>query len=111
MSYILDALRRADAERERGAVPGLQSQQHPLLDDDEAPPRSRGLVWVVVALTVALAAAVAWNFIGGEPPRAAPVADPRLATAVPPPMANVVPAAPPVVPAPAAALPAVASAP
>ena len=26
MSYILDALKRADAERERGAVPGLHSQ-------------------------------------------------------------------------------------
>ena len=38
MSYILDALRRADAERERGKVPGLQSQQHTTLDADEAPP-------------------------------------------------------------------------
>ena len=27
MSYILDALKRAEAERERGAVPGLHSQQ------------------------------------------------------------------------------------
>jgi general secretion pathway protein B len=27
MSYILDALKRADAERERGAVPGLHSRQ------------------------------------------------------------------------------------
>jgi general secretion pathway protein B len=26
MSYILDALKRAEAERERGAVPGLHSQ-------------------------------------------------------------------------------------
>ncbi|MDE1950478.1 MAG: hypothetical protein KGI35_17810, partial [Burkholderiales bacterium] len=26
MSYILDALRRAEAERERGLVPGLHSQ-------------------------------------------------------------------------------------
>ena len=30
MSYILDALRRADAERERGAVPGIHAQPVPL---------------------------------------------------------------------------------
>ena len=30
MSYILDALKRADAERERGAVPGLHSQTVPV---------------------------------------------------------------------------------
>ena len=29
MSYILDALRRADAERSRGAVPGLHAQGVP----------------------------------------------------------------------------------
>ena len=72
MSYILDALRRADAERERGEVPGLQSQQHAMLDDDDAAPRSRPMVWVIVALVVALAAAIAWNFLGGEPPRSRP---------------------------------------
>ena len=37
MSYILDALRRADAERERGAVPSLHSQQHAFTEDDAAP--------------------------------------------------------------------------
>ncbi len=41
MSYILDALRRAEAERERGAVPSLQSQQHTVTEEDEAPARSR----------------------------------------------------------------------
>ena len=30
MSYILDALKRAESERERGAVPGLHSQSVPL---------------------------------------------------------------------------------
>ena len=29
MSYILDALKRADAERERGTVPGLRAQTVP----------------------------------------------------------------------------------
>jgi general secretion pathway protein B len=44
MSYILDALRRADAERERGAVPSLQSQQHTVSEDDAALARPRSLV-------------------------------------------------------------------
>jgi len=64
MSYILDALRRADAERERGAVPGLQSQQHAIAEDDAASTRPRRLVWAVVALTLALIAALAWAFLG-----------------------------------------------
>jgi len=64
MSYILDALRRADAERERGAVPGLQSQQHAFAEDDAATTRPRRLVWAVVALTLALIAVIAWAFLG-----------------------------------------------
>jgi general secretion pathway protein B len=36
MSYILDALKKADAERERGAVPGLHAQPLPL-EPDEVP--------------------------------------------------------------------------
>jgi general secretion pathway protein B len=71
MSYILDALRRADAERERGAVPSLQSQQHAVGDEEEAAPRSRLLLWAIVALGVALAAALAWNILG------APASSPR----------------------------------
>ena len=74
MSYILDALRRADAERERGAVPSLQSQQHTILEDDAVAARPRSLVWAVVALALALLAALAWNFLGGVPaPARAPV--------------------------------------
>ena len=92
MSYILDALRRADAERERGEVPGLQSQQHAMLDDEDAAPRSRPLVWVIVALVVALTAAIAWNLFGGEPPRS-PVSSSLPAPAVAPVVAPVLPTA------------------
>src|SRR6185369_15759212 len=73
MSYILDALRRADAERERGAIPGLSSQQHAYVEDDAARPRRpRALVWTVAALAAALAIAVGWNLVGGggQPQRA-----------------------------------------
>ncbi len=96
MSYILDALRRADAERERGAVPSLQSQQHTIIEDEAATARPRSLVWAVVALAVALLAALAWNFLGGPAtsarapvegsitaPAPAPLPTPQPAPAVP----------------------------
>ena len=69
MSYILDALRRADAERERGEVPGLHTQQFGVLpDDDEAPRKPRLLVGAIVVLALALAGARAWNFFACETP-------------------------------------------
>jgi len=74
MSYILDALRRAEAERERGAVPSLQSQQHTVMDDDATPTRPRSLVWVIVALAIAVLVLLAWTLFGGSAPQArAPV--------------------------------------
>jgi general secretion pathway protein B len=85
MSYILDALRRADAERERGAIPSLQSQQNAIVDDDAAPTaRSRALVWAVAGLAVALIAALAWNlFGGGHPPPARATGEGSVAPAAP----------------------------
>lgn len=72
MSYILDALRRADAERERGRVPGLHAQALPLrTSDNETAPRqphprpTRRLVAMVLVLTVlAMLAALAWRGFG-----------------------------------------------
>jgi len=64
MSYILDALRRADAERARGAVPGLHDQ--PLsarTTGDRAPAPAARPPWVWVAATlgaVTLVALAAW---------------------------------------------------
>ena len=75
MSYILDALRRAEAERERGAVPGLQSQQHSIEGEDDAPERSRLLVWVVIALAFALIATLAWTLLGGSGAPTRPIAE------------------------------------
>ena len=97
MSYILDALRRAEAERERGAVPGLQSQQHAIAEDDAAAaPRSRWLLWAVVALTIALAAVLSWNLLAGNsaPPR--PVAEGSVAPAPAPAAPVLLPTTPPV---------------
>lgn len=132
MSYILDALRRADAERERGGVPGLHTQAMPDVGDDERPARRTGLRpwhWVVIGLAGGLAAAVAWQWSGGsgetapppplppppiaratEPEPAPPPAEPRPA-ASPPPLAAAPAAAPAVAPAiaPMRATPAAAS--
>ncbi len=99
MSYILDALRRADAERDRGAVPSIHAQHFgPVADDDEAAPRSRLPLWIIVGLSIALLAAVAWNFLRpvtvpltpalaplpiAAPPPGAPVAQTPAVTAAP----------------------------
>jgi general secretion pathway protein B len=107
MSYILDALRRADAERERGEVPGLQSQQHALLPDEEAPARSRLLLWAVVGLSLALAATLAWTVFGRDEPAPRPVAE---GTVSPPAPAAVAPA-PTVLPSTAAAAPSIGAGP
>jgi general secretion pathway protein B len=102
MSYILEALRRADAERERerGAVPGLHAQPlSPESDDDAPPPRqSRALLWAVVVLSLALAGSLAWHLMGAESPRV--VAEASPSAAVSPPLVAPVSAPPaPVAPA------------
>jgi len=116
MSYILDALRRADAERERGAVPGLHTQQFGALpDDDEAPPRSRLLIGTIVLLVLALGGVLSWNFLGGSEPAPKPVlqgqvtpSPPPVALAAPPPPAASTPTAIAAMPASAALPPAAA---
>ena len=67
MSLILDALRRADSERERGSVPGLHSQPVPPLSMEQAPRRRSGhWPWVVVSVAVGLVLASAWFFLHRE---------------------------------------------
>lgn len=89
MSYILDALQRADAERERGHVPGLNSQR--------VPPASRRPVqvrrwrpWhVALAIGVGLCAVLAlwWWQPPSVPSIPTPAAEPAAApvSAAPPP--------------------------
>ena len=95
MSYILDALRRADAERERGTVPSLHTQQFGVLPgDDEAPPRPRLLIGTVVLLALALGGVLAWSFFGPSEPPPKPVVQ---AVAPPPVVAPAPVVAPPAV--------------
>lgn len=98
MSYVLDALRRADAERQRGALPGLQSQpQAPVAAD--AGPRSTTAFALMGAGAVgllALGAALAWWLLK------APDAPAPVAPTTRPPAVLARPAPVPPVPAPSA---------
>ncbi len=69
MSFILDALRKSDAERQRAAAPGLADVRY-------VPRRSRRSIWLPI-LVVVLAAnmvfmGVRWFGSGSERPAAAP---------------------------------------
>jgi general secretion pathway protein B len=82
MSYILDALRRADSERERGAVPGIHAQPVPVPSTDDAVRRGpRPWVWIVVGLSLGLLLPLGgWWLLGRDTPPPAVAAAP-----VPPP--------------------------
>jgi general secretion pathway protein B len=81
MSYILEALRRSQAERERGRVPGLDAQ--PLAPTSAAPARGWPTAWVAGALGLALVlvvlAATAW-WGRRPPPSTAPAGDASVAS-------------------------------
>src|SRR5687768_196597 len=95
MSYILDALRRADSERERGTVPSIHAQPVPVGSADPRPHRpGKAWPWVVVGLSAGLAVPLAWQLLGrgGEPDpidslpvAAAPAPAPARAAAAPAP--------------------------
>ena len=102
MSYILDALRRADSERERGAIPGLHTQAVPVAAADaEADVRPTPWKWLIVAAFIVLLGLVAWLWFGrSEAPEPAvlsasarpplvtpPAAVAPVAAAAPPPLA------------------------
>ena len=97
MSYILEALRRADAdrERERGGVPGLHARPM-AVDMLEAPARTPPAVWLAAAgAALALLAVVLWWA------RRSPVPAPLVVVApVPAPAVATAPAAAPAVPPP-----------
>jgi len=98
VSLILDALRKADAERERGSVPSLHSQ--PVAPPSPVvPPKPTvrpNWLWIAIGIAVGLAGAAAWVMIGREAPPPAAVATPspeQAAASATPPAAST-PAAP-----------------
>ena len=84
MSYILDALRRADAERSRGAVPGLHAQNMPS-DDEPAARNYTPLIWAAGAAGVLVVAGLVIVLLG--PWHASPAPDARVALAPAPELA------------------------
>lgn len=74
MSYILDALKRADAERERGHVPGLHTRTTPDFDTPAAETGGMAQRGWLIALGVSLVlGAVLWWWWLRAAPSAAPV--------------------------------------
>lgn len=87
MSYILDALKKADAERERGSVPGLHSQHMGVDDDDDedsTPARATPpLVWVGAGVGLCIIALLSWKLLArdAEPQAMPPPPPPDLGQA------------------------------
>ena len=106
MSYILDALKRADAERGRGAVPGLHTRQ--LANPSERDPAAAGArraLWLGAAAALALAGVGSGLWVWQTAPEAPlarvvqPVAiQPQVRAAVAPPVAAIAPEVAPVLP-------------
>lgn len=114
MSYILDALKRADAERERGHVPGLHSQGTPAPAAVAARARRFGLPMMAGAIVLLLAAATAfwwWNSPHREAPAPVAVVQAPVSALEKPDMAPEVSATPPVPALPILAPPQVAAPP
>jgi len=136
MSYILDALRKADAQRERDPSRGLHAQ-HLAPDGALASPSNRGLWWAgAAAFATVLVAGAAWQWSRPEPgpqastvaiaprplpaaapapaPAPAPVSEmlpPVVARSAPAAASEISPAAPPAAPVPRAAAEVVPAAP
>jgi general secretion pathway protein B len=77
MSYILDALKRADAERERGTVPGLHARQV-TTPASQAAPSTRSRLWLAAAAALALGGIAAGLWVWQTP-----AGDVRLAAVEP----------------------------
>jgi general secretion pathway protein B len=97
MSYILDALKRADAERERGSVPGLHTQPAVPADDDDTPGALKPWMWMALGVSLALGGTLGWRLLAGGSAQEAPPAAPAVAQ-LPPAPAMPAPAPPPVLP-------------
>ncbi|HSW12637.1 MAG TPA: general secretion pathway protein GspB [Solimonas sp.] len=70
MSYILDALRKAEQERKLGQPPSLQAVMHHLPADDPAPRRRLLLLAVIIAalMLLAVTATLLWQRRQAPPP-------------------------------------------
>lgn len=89
MSYILDALKKAEQERDLGRVPRLETMH------DNAPHRARALPWLIAAILLINAAALIWWLRpGAHSDVVGPVRQAPLPAAPPPRIAQAAPALP-----------------
>ncbi|MBE0474400.1 general secretion pathway protein GspB [Rhodoferax sp.] len=95
MSYILDALKRADTERERGAAPGLHTR-HQMPAGNADTPGERRLVWMAAAagLTLLVLATTFWLWRTPYAPPAAALTPTASAVQTPAAPATVIPSKP-----------------
>ena len=95
MSLILDALRKAESERERETVPGLNTQPVPPLSlEIPAPVPRKSWLWLALGLGATLLVAVTWLLASRDsprPPERMAAADTTMASA---PAATIPPPAP-----------------
>ena len=98
MSYILDALKRAQAERGRGSVPGLHTQSVTMPSAKETPERSSGNrgAWLIAGAAGVAALALAWLQFGPKGATHQPVVVAQAPAAVPAPAPAPAPAPSPV---------------
>jgi general secretion pathway protein B len=106
MSYILDALRRAESERERerDGVPGLNAQPIPVQSDRPPRRRHRPWIWVAAGLGLGLLLPFTWHLLADDESVQSPeaiVQQERAAVVAAAPVQS--PAPPPPAPAPAIA--------
>ncbi len=76
MSYILDALKKAEQEREQGAVPGLHAQQVMAADASASTTGLSPLVWAGIGVALTLAGVLTWHNWPQPPTPPASVAEP-----------------------------------
>jgi general secretion pathway protein B len=105
MSYILEALRKADAERERGAVPDLHTQLLPggPADAEASPSRASRWLGPLLGAAVVLVGVAAWRLLGGDAQSTAAVTSVVMPQARPAPSQAAMPAPAVVLPASAVA--------
>ncbi len=84
MSYILDALKKAEAERERGQVPGLHAATAtPKLEEPFEGHRLPSWAWAALGALMTLVAALVWTLVERDP-TAGPAPLPVSAQGLPP---------------------------
>lgn len=66
MSYVLEALKKAQAQREQGGVPGIHSLQVPYVAVEGKPRTNlKPVLWAIAGLLIVILGLLAWRMGGG----------------------------------------------